>query len=81
MMKTVKSYFLPIIILCNFSSIKLNFHPSNKFLMQLEPQFASSVLSVWLTHVIKKKKTTFGASQSPMTQNKKENACNPNYPK
>jgi hypothetical protein len=49
--------------------------------MQLEPQFASSVLSVWLTHVIKKKKTTFGASQSPMTQNKKENACNPNYPK
>lgn len=47
---------------------------------QLEPQFASSVLSVWLTHVSKKNKTTFGASQSPMNQNKKENACNPIYP-
>jgi len=44
------------------------------------PQFASSVLSMWLTHVSKKNKTTLGASQSSMTQNKKENARNPIYP-
>jgi hypothetical protein len=49
--------------------------------MQLDPQFASSVLSMWRTHVSKKNETPFGASQSPMTQNRKENACNPIYPK